>query len=187
MSISNSLINHFLVAMPTMQDPRFARSVSLVCQHNEDGAVALILNKPISQTLADTFEHLNLPTDHLGNPEQAILYGGPVQPETGFILHQDKGDWQATLTIDEQLYLTSSSDILEAISRNEGPQQYLFFLGYAGWSGGQIEDEMQDNAWFHISAQSGLIFNTPSDSIASAVLNEAGIDLTTISSQVGHA
>lgn len=187
MGISHSLANHFLVAMPSMQDPRFADSVSLVCQHNGDGTVALIINKPVSQNLKDTFEHLNLPTEHLANPDQAILYGGPVQPEAGFVLHPEKGDWQATLTIDKQLYLTSSGDILEAISSNAGPQQFLFLLGHAGWTGGQIEEEMKDNAWFHVIAQSDLIFNTAPELISAAVLNDTGIDLSKISAWVGHA
>ncbi len=185
--IETSLENHFLIAMPQLEGSLFGDTVSIVCQHTVEGAIALVINKTLPQTLADVFEQMDLPSDRLSNPEQSVLFGGPVQPEAGFVLHTDKGKWQSTLIISDNLYLTSSKDILEAISRGAGPGQYLFILGYAGWSSGQIEEELEQNSWLHSPIEPGIVFETPPDKISSLVIQKLGIDPHQISSQIGHA
>jgi len=185
--IETSLENHFLIAMPQLEGSLFGDTVSVVCQHTGEGAIALVINKTLPQTLQEVFEQMDLPTDRLNNPEQAVLFGGPVQPEAGFVLHHDKGDWQSTLSIGDDLYLTSSKDILEAISKAQGPAQYLFILGYAGWSSGQIEQELEQNSWLHSPVESGIIFDTPPERICDRVIRNLGIDPHLISTQIGHA
>lgn len=137
--------------------------------------------------MAEVFQQMDLPAESLEHPEKEILFGGPVQPEAGFILHSDKGNWQSTLDISSTLFLTSSKDILEAISKSEGPRSYLFILGYAGWSPGQIEYEMEENSWLHSPIEPEIIFNTPPELISSQVIDQLGIDPTRISTQIGHA
>ena len=185
--IETSLENHFLIAMPQLEGSLFGDTVSVVCQHTREGAIALVINKTLPQTLADVFEQMDLPSDRLSNPHQSVLFGGPVQPEAGFVLHADKGKWLSTLKISEDLFLTSSKDILEAISRGEGPRAYLFILGYAGWSPGQIEEELEQNSWLHSPIEAGIIFNTPPELISDLVIQQLGIDPHQISSQIGHA
>ena len=185
--IHNSLANHFLIAMPQLKDSLFGDTVSVVCQHSKEGTIALVINKTLPQTMADVFKQMDLPHASLKNPEQAILFGGPVQPEAGFVLHTDKGQWQSTLPISESLFLTSSKDILEAISEGKGPNNYLFILGYAGWSSGQIEQELETNSWLHSPIETDIVFNTPPDLISDKVIDQLGIDPRRISSHIGHA
>lgn len=184
---NHGLENHFLIAMPALKGSLFGNTVSVVCQHDTQGAFALIINKTLPQTLADIFNQMNLPLTHLSNPDQAILSGGPVHPEAGFILHSDKGDWESTLNINETLFLTSSRDILSAISKHEGPRDYLFILGYAGWSSGQIEAELEQNSWLHSPISTDIIFSTPPEKLSERVIAKLGIDPSRISSQIGHA
>lgn len=185
--IENTLENQFLIAMPQLKDSLFGDTVSVVCQHSVEGAIALVINKALPQTMAEVFKQMDLPADSLAHPEKEILFGGPVQPEAGFILHSEKGDWQSTLSISPTLFLTSSKDILEAMSKGKGPNSYLFILGYAGWSPGQIEHEMEENSWLHSPIEQEIIFNTPPELISSEVINKLGIDPNRISTQTGHA
>lgn len=187
MTISTSLENQFLIAMPSMQDPRFVDSIALVCQHNDNGAIALLINQPSEQSLQEAFLQLQLPTEHLTKPEQRLLCGGPIQPESGFILHSEKGEWQATLAVSDTLFLTNSADILEAISKGEGPPAYFFLLGYTGWNAGQLEMELEENAWFHSPADEQILFSTPVEELIDKVMQQTGIDLSQISRCVGHA
>lgn len=185
--IETSLENNFLIAMPQLRGSLFGDTVSIVCQHSEEGAIAFVINKALPQTLAEIFAQMDLPIDSLKNPDQLILFGGPVQPEAGFVLHNEKGDWQSTLTIGDNLFLTSSKDVLEAISQNNGPEQYLFILGYAGWSSGQIEEELMQNSWLHSPIESEIIFNTPPELISEIVIDKLGINPALMSSQIGNA
>ena len=186
-TIQNGLENHFLIAMPQLKNSLFGDTVSVVCQHSEEGAIALVINKTLPQTMAEVFKQMDLSAEGLEHPEREILFGGPVQPQAGFILHSDKGEWQSTLDISPTLYLTSSKDILEAISEGKGPQSYLFILGYAGWSPGQIEHELEENSWLHSPIESEIIFNTPPELISAQVIDQLGIDPTRISAHTGHA
>lgn len=185
--IESSLENQFLVAMPQLKGSLFGDTVSIVCQHNEEGAIALVINKTLPQTMAEIFAQMELPIESLKHPDRAILFGGPVQPEAGFVLHTEKGGWQSTLAISDSLYLTSSKDILEAISQSEGPEDYLFILGYAGWSPGQIEEELEQNSWLHSPADAEIIFSAPPEMISQIVIDQFGIDPMRISRQIGHA
>ena len=185
--IKTSLENHFLIAMPQLKDSLFGDTVSVVCQHSTEGAIALVINKTLPQTLGEVFEQMELPSEGLKNPDQSILFGGPVQPEAGFVLHTEKGNWQSTLTISDTLYLTSSKDILEAIGESHGPEDYLFILGYAGWGSGQIEQELEENSWLHSPVESDIVFHTPPEEISAKVIKKLGIDPHRIANQIGHA
>ena len=185
--IETSLENHFLIAMPQLKGSLFGDTVSIVCQHTQEGAIALVINKTLPQTLAEVFQQMDLPSDRLRNPHQSVLFGGPVQPEAGFVLHTDKGNWLSTLKISEDLFLTSSKDIIEAISGGEGPDNYLFILGYAGWSSGQLEEELEQNSWLHSPIEIGIVFETPPELISDQVIRKLGIDPHQISTQIGHA
>ena len=173
--------------MPQLKDPLFGDTVSVVCQHSKDGAVAFVINKTLPQTLAEIFKQMELPIEHLEHPEKPILFGGPVQPEAGFVLHAEKGQWQSTLAVNENLFITSSKDILEAISEGKGPEHYLFILGYAGWGSGQIEQELEQNSWLHSPVESDILFNTPPEYISDIVISKLGVDPARVSQQIGHA
>ncbi|HEX5538909.1 MAG TPA: YqgE/AlgH family protein, partial [Methylophilaceae bacterium] len=142
-----NLTGHFLIAMPAMTDPYFAKSLTLICEHNEEGAMGVVINRPIDMQLDALFEQINL--DLKGKPlaTAAVHFGGPVQIERGFVLHQPAGEWQSTLTINGDTALTTSRDILEALANGDGPEKALVTLGYAGWSAGQLEQEIGLNAW----------------------------------------
>lgn len=182
-----SLTNHFLIAMPNLADPNFHRTVTLICQHNEDGALGIIINRITNLTLHEIFEQMNISTDQFKNPDLPVFSGGPVQTERGFILHNSVESWSATLPISDGLGLTSSRDILEAIARNNGPENCLVALGYAGWAGGQLEQEISDNAWLNGPADSAIIFHTPVDNRWNEAAQLLGVDLSTLSSEAGHA
>lgn len=185
--IHTSLENHFLIAMPQLKDSLFGDTVSVVCQHSTEGAIALVINKTLPQTLGEVFKQMDLPAEGLKDPDQAIHFGGPVQPEAGFVLHTEEGHWQSTLVISDTLFLTSSKDILEAISQGKGPENYMFILGYAGWGSGQIEQELEENSWLHSPVESDIVFHTPPEQISRMVINKLGIDPNLIVSQTGHA
>ncbi len=185
--IQTSLENHFLIAMPQLEGSLFGDTVSVVCQHSTEGAIALVINKTLPQTLGEVFKQMDLPLKGLKDPDQAIHFGGPVQPEAGFVLHTEEGDWQSTLAISDTLFLTSSKDILEAISQGKGPENYMFILGYAGWGSGQIEQELEENSWLHSPIESDIVFHTPPEQISGLVISKLGIDPHRIVSQTGHA
>ena len=187
MTTENSLENHFLIAMPSLRESLFEESVSVVCQHTTVGEIGLVINKAMPTTMREVFEQMGLPAHHLPNPEQLIMVGGPVQPEVGFVLHRPKGEWESTLKVSDQLHLTSSRDILEAISRGQGPQEFQFLLGYAGWSSGQIEKEMEANSWLHLPVDTDMIFHTPIDELWKSTTSNLGFDPSRISNQIGHA
>ncbi len=144
---SINLTHHFLIAMPNMADPHFARTLTYICEHNDQGALGLVVNRPIDMTLHGLFERLSLT---LGNADAGlapIYFGGPVQTDRGFVLHAPAGNWQSTLRVRDAIGLTTSKDILEAVARGEGPANILVSLGYAGWEAGQLEQELAANGW----------------------------------------
>lgn len=181
-----NLTNHFLIAMPGMADPSFARTVTYLCQHNEEGALGIIINRPSELTLKDIMDQMNIAfhDDALGR--MPVYFGGPVQPERGFILHEPGGDWDSTLKVAEHLWLTTSRDILEAISRGEGPRKMLLALGYAGWGKGQLEEEIAQNAWLNAEAEQSIIFTRPAASRWKAAAELMGIDISLLTTQAGH-
>ena len=180
------LRNHFLLAMPSLTDPLFSRSVTYICDHSEHGAMGIVLNQPLGITLTDVFQQLALNTNSLSG-RIPVLAGGPVNTQRGFVLHRDQGSWDSTLRITSEICLTASRDIVAAIADDSGPKSAQFALGYAGWSAGQLEEEIANNAWLTVEADSSIIFDTPVDQRWSAAAASLGIDLNLISSVAGHA
>src|SRR5205823_7531637 len=158
---SINLTHHFLIAMPKMADPYFSKTLTYICEHNDQGALGLVVNRPIDMTLQALFERLSLTLRDNERADAPVYFGGPVQTDRGFVLHSPAGNWQSTLRVGAHIGLTTSKDILEAVGRGEGPEQLLVTLGYAGWSPGQLEHELAQNAWLTVEARDGIIFDTP--------------------------
>jgi len=186
-SDSVNLTHHFLIAMPAMTDPHFANSLTYVCEHNPEGALGIVVNKPIDMTLSTLFEQIDIPLDDAGLQESPVHFGGPVQVDRGFVLHRPLGNWQSTLAISDELGLTTSKDVLEAVGRGEGPKELLVSLGYAGWSAGQLEQELAQNAWLTVEADPNLLFGLPAEDRLPAAMRLLGIDFSRLSDDVGHA
>jgi putative transcriptional regulator len=183
----NNFTNHFLIAMPGMTDPNFAHSLTYVCEHNEEGALGIVVNKPTDMTLSALFEQIEVPLD---DPELAgtrVHFGGPVNVDRGFVLHRPLGNWQSTLAVRDDLGLTTSKDVLEAVGRGEGPRDVLVSLGYAGWGAGQLESEIAQNAWLTVEADPDLLFDMPAEERLPAAMQLLGIDFSRLSDNVGHA
>ena len=182
-----SLKHHFLIAMPHMADPNFAQTVIYLVEHNEQGTMGLVINRPNGLNLADVMEQLR-PDEVPSSFCQSlpIFAGGPVQTERGFVLHPSGHSYQATLELGE-LALSTSQDVLFAIADGSGPQQQLITLGYAGWEAGQLEAELADNAWLTCPADTGILFDTPAEQRLSAAAARLGVNLSLLSAQAGHA
>jgi putative transcriptional regulator len=187
MGASVNLTHHFLIAMPAMADPRFAHTLTYVCEHNDDGALGIVINKPIDMTLSSLFEQINVPLGDSSLRAKQVLFGGPVQVDRGFVLHRPLGNWQSTLAISDDLGLTTSKDVLEAVGRGDGPQDVLVSLGYAGWSAGQLEQELAANAWLTVAADTEVLFTLPAERRLPAAMDLLGIDFSQLSEDVGHA
>jgi putative transcriptional regulator len=182
-----NLTHHFLIAMPNMVDPYFARSLTYICEHNRQGALGIVVNRPIDMTLSALFERLDLSLKEHGVGRSPVYFGGPVQTERGFVLHQPVGQWQSTLTVRERVGLTTSRDILEAVEQGSGPERLIVTLGYSGWSAGQLEDEIKQNAWLTVEAQDEILFDTPAEERLAAAMELLGVDFATLSEDAGHA
>jgi putative transcriptional regulator len=188
LSVSSiNLTHHFLIAMPNMADPYFAKSLTYVCEHNDQGALGLVVNRPIDMTLQALFERLSLTLQHKDLSDAPIYFGGPVQTDRGFVLHEPAGNWQSTLRVRDAIGLTTSKDILEAVGRGEGPQKILVTLGYAGWSAGQLEHELGQNAWLTVEAKDAIIFDLPSEERLPAAMELLGVDYARLADSAGHA
>ena len=193
---SINLTNHFLIAMPGMEDGTFARSVVYVCEHSERGALGLIINKPGDISLADLFERVDLP---LSRPElgaQPVFQGGPLQTERGFVLHDpivaeglapDQTVYASTLAVPGGLEMTTSKDVLEALSSGAGPRRVLVTLGYASWGEGQLESEIARNSWLTVDADADLIFEAPIAQRYDLALRRLGLEAWMLSPDIGHA
>ena len=182
-----SLTHHFLIAMPSMADPHFAHTLIYLCEHSAKGALGIVINKPIDMTLSTLFEQINVPLGDSGRRESRVHYGGPVQIDRGFVLHRPLGSWQSTLAISDDLGLTTSKDILEAVGHGEGPDDVLVSLGYAGWSADQLEQEIAQNSWLTVAADADVLFAEPAETRLNAAMNLLGIDFSRLSGAVGHA
>ena len=184
---AENLTNHFLIAMPGLADPNFYHTVTYMCDHNEEGAMGIVINRPLEMDLAELLSYLGV-TDYPSEIGQVPIYqGGPVQTERGFVLHNPTGEWDATTHVSDQIDLTMSQDIIEAIAQGRGPEQYLISLGYAGWGKGQLENELVENAWLNGPAQSDIIFEQPVEQRWNASARLLGVDISQISHDVGHA
>jgi putative transcriptional regulator len=184
----DSLTNHFLIAMPGLADPNFHQTVTLICQHDENGALGIVINRPTDLAIRDVLEQMGIPAGGARCAGEPVFGGGPVQVERGFILHDvSGGGWDATLSVGEGLGLTSSRDILEAMADNRGPGHYLVALGYAGWAAGQLEHEISNNAWLNGPADPDIIFRVPVEARWRRAAELLGVDLRLLSSEAGHA
>jgi putative transcriptional regulator len=184
---TQSLTNQFLIAMPGLADPNFSRTVTYICEHNSQGAMGIVVNRPISLQLGDMLDQLNISATCAGARELPVYLGGPVQTDRGFVLHSGGRIWDSTLQITPQVSVTTSKDILEAIAQGQGPDRALIALGYAGWAGGQLEDEMSANAWLSGPATEEILFRTPAEQRWRAAARLLGVDLDLLSSEAGHA
>ncbi len=181
------LSHHFLIAMPAMTDPYFAKSLTYVCEHNEQGAMGIVVNRPISLTLSELFAQINMPLKPAELEDVLVHFGGPVQTDRGFVLHEPAGPWQSTLHINDKVGLTTSKDILQAVGEGTGPSHILVTLGYAGWAEGQLEQELAQNAWLSVPADERIMFDLPADERLPAAMALLGIDYATLSDEAGHA
>jgi len=181
------LNNQFLIAMPAMDDPNFAQTVTLVCEHNAQGALGIVINRALPMTFGDVFRQLGLDPAASRVTADPVLAGGPVQTDRGFVLHTPGPLWDSTLPVSDWLHLTTSRDILEALARGEGPASALIALGYAGWDAGQLEAEVAQNAWLTVPAHERLVFETALDDRWEAACQLLGVNLLHLSSDAGHA
>jgi putative transcriptional regulator len=186
-----NLSNQFLIAMPGMADDNFSGSVIYLCEHSDKGALGLVINKPIDIKLRNLFERVDLTLDREDLVEAPVFFGGPVQTERGFVLHDpiepDATHYNSTLAVPGGLEMTTSKDVLEAMSAGAGPKRVLVTLGYAGWGAGQLEDELSRNGWINVAADPGVIFDTPVEERYERALALLGISRAMLSQDAGHA
>jgi putative transcriptional regulator len=186
-----SLANHFLIAMPAMADPNFSRTLTFICEHNADGAIGIIVNRPIDMKLAGLFERVSIPFEDNQAEDRfgglPVYFGGPVQTDRGFVLHRPAGQWQSSLNVSDSIALTSSRDILLSMGSTGEPADVLVSLGYAGWTAGQIEWELSQNAWLTVEADVDIIFSVPPEERLPAAMQLLGVDFANLSEVAGHA
>jgi putative transcriptional regulator len=182
-----NLTHHFLIAMPNMADPHFAKTLTFICEHNDKGALGIVVNRPIEMTLETLLEQVSIPLGAEHFKSIPIHFGGPVQVDRGFVLHTPLGQWQSTLAVSSEVGLTTSRDILQAVARGEGPRSLLVTLGYAGWAPGQLENEIGQNAWLTVHAKPEVIFELRAEDRLPAAMSLLGIDFASLSEQAGHA
>jgi putative transcriptional regulator len=182
-----NLTHHFLIAMPNMVDPNFAKTLTYICEHNDQGALGVVVNRPSETSLHALLEKIAISPATDAFKSVPVYFGGPVQVDRGFVLHMPLGEWQYTLAVGSEIGLTTSKDILEAVARGGGPEQILVTLGYAGWAPGQLEHELSQNAWLTVQATANVIFDRPPEARLPAAMDLLGIDFTHLSEQAGHA
>ena len=184
---NTNLTGNFLIAMPAMADPYFAKSLTYICEHNEHGALGVVINRPIDMTLQTLFDQVGIMLENPRVGDLPLYFGGPVQTDRGFVLHQPVGAWSSTLAVGDDIGLTTSRDILEAMGRGEGPERFLITLGYAGWAPGQLEHELAQNAWLNVGADAKVIFDPPWEERLATAMTMLGVDLASLSEVAGHA
>ena len=182
-----NLTDHFLIAMPHMADPYFSRTLTYICEHNDQGALGVVINRPIDMTLGALFDRLSLTLSSESLGKAPVFFGGPVQTDRGFVLHQPVGEWHSTLRVRDSLGLTTSKDILEAVGKGSGPAKMLVTLGYSGWAAGQLEHELGQNAWLTVEAGEQIIFDLPAEEKLPAAMELLGVDFARLSEDTGHA
>jgi putative transcriptional regulator len=187
MSFSTTLTNHFLIAMPGLRDPNFSRTVTYICEHSDQGAMGIVINRPMDIRLGEVLSQLDIDSDDPRVLGATVYLGGPVQPERGFVLHSAGEPFESTLTITPDISVTTSRDVLEAIAAGRGPQHSLIALGYAGWAAGQLEDEISANSWLSGPADDHILFRMPNEARWLAAAQLLGVDLNLLSGEAGHA
>jgi putative transcriptional regulator len=181
------LANHFLIAMPALADPNFYRTVTLICEHSTEGAMGIIINRTTDLALGDILKQMGIDPKHTDKREMPVYLGGPVQTNRGFVLHEPLGNWESTLPITDNLGVSTSRDILTAIAENRGPHKCLVALGYAGWGAGQLEREIAENSWLNGPADGDIIFELPIEHRWHKAAQLAGVNLSLLSTETGHA
>lgn len=184
---SFDLTDHFLIAMPAMDDPYFSKSLIYIAEHNDQGALGIIVNRPIDMSLATLFEKIDVPFESPGMANLPIFFGGPVQTDRGFVLHRPVGEWQSTLAVNQDVGLTSSRDVLQAVAREGQPREIMVTLGYSGWGAGQIEHELAQNVWLTVPADPHILFELPYEDRLPSAMEILGIDFKNLATNAGHA
>ncbi len=185
------LADHFLIAMPSMLDPMFGGTVVYVCEHHDGGALGMIINRPTDMTMDVLFERLDLALEISPHGEsrsgKPVMFGGPVQVERGFVLHAPQAGYSSSLKVSDEVALTTSRDVLEAVAAGQGPERLLVTLGCAGWGAGQLEDEILRNGWLTVKADPAILFDLPIEERFSAAVHLLGINPTDLTGEAGHA
>jgi len=181
------LTDQFLIAMPGLTDPNFFHSVTYICEHNEHGAMGIVINQSVPLTVGQLVYSLGKECDNSATMLQQVYRGGPVDTDCGFVLHSPVGKWKSSITVTDNIALSSSSDLVDTLATGQGPERFIIALGYAGWAAGQLEHEIGANVWLNCPADPDIIFNTELNQRWSAAAKLMGIDLSTMSTQVGHA
>ncbi len=179
--------NQLLIALPSLADPGFARTVALICQHDDEGAMGVVVNRASDYTLGEVLQQMDIACDDPALLEQRVLAGGPVHPERGFVVHDGARRWDSSLEVAEGLWVTTSRDILEAIAGGQGPDNAAVALGCAGWGAGQLEYELTENSWLTAPVRPAIVFSLPLEQRWQAAACEIGVDLMRIAGHVGHA
>lgn len=185
--VSGYLQQQMLIAMPDMADPNFSRSVTLLCQHNEEGAIGITINRQSAFTLGELFMQMNIVCDHSEISSLIVLEGGPVNPGRGFVLHTPVEGYDSSIRINDDIMVTTSRDILSAIAAGDGPKQFQVALGYAGWGDGQLESEMRQNAWLSVPADKGILFEADLGARWEQAVGILGIDINNLHGVGGYA
>jgi putative transcriptional regulator len=187
MAIISSLANNLLIAMPSLNDPNFERTVIYICEHHDQGSVGLIINRPMQFPLAIVFEQLKIEPVRIEQSRLPLMFGGPVQPERGFVIHKQLGGWRSSLLLQDEVTVTTSNDIIRAIAEDKGPRDVLITLGYAGWVEHQLEKELQDNVWLVCPYRSEIMYEVPFEDRWDYAGLTLGIRMNQLSSNIGHA
>jgi putative transcriptional regulator len=185
-----NLANHFLIAMPSMNDPIFGGTVVYICEHNDKGVLGVVINKPTDMTMDVLFDRIDLKVTDSLRPsvvDEPIMFGGPVQDDRGFVLHSPGGRYSSSLSVTDDVAFTTSIDVLEAVANGTGPQRMLVSIGYAGWSPGQLEEEIARNGWLTVGADARVLFDLPIEERYNAAIKLLGIDPLMLASEAGHA
>lgn len=184
---SGYLDQQVLIAMPGMVDSNFAGSVTLLCQHNDEGAIGITINRLSDYSLGEIFSQLHLDCDNETICNMQVLEGGPVAPDRGFVLHSPHEGYESSMAVGPDIMVTTSRDVLAAIAEGGGPEKYIIALGYAGWGGGQLEGELRENAWISVMADSDIVFDMPVPNRFDGALGRLGIEVDRLHSDIGHA
>ncbi len=184
---NNQLKNQYLLATPSIKDPLFASSLVYVCEHNEEGCMGVVINHLSDQTLQTLFQSLEIECPHPHIQQLPVFIGGPVNLQQGFVLHTAEAEWERTLKVSDEISLTSSKDILQDIAQDNGPAQFLVMLGFSGWSGGQLEEELQHNSWLTAPSSLEITFHPDIDHKWQMAFDTLGFDLDTLSPTTGNA
>ena len=187
MDPESALTNQLLIAMPGMADPNFSTTVTLICEHNDDGALGIIINRPLGLKLSGLFEQLSVDDADPETASNPVMSGGPVGTERGFVLHGKDHSFENTLAVSDDIQLTLSRDVIDAMAVGDGPEKSLVAIGYAGWEPGQLEEEMLANSWLNVTATPELVFDTPFEERWDSAARLLGVDIASLSPDAGHA